>query len=52
MLLLKKTALVALSLRFLMTRVRLALMLYFLMVAYKAARQTLSKAFLKSMETW
>ena len=27
-------------------------MLYFFMVAHKAARQTLSKAFLKSMKTW
>ena len=45
MLLLKRIALVALSERFLMTRIRLALMLYFFMVAHKAA-------FLKSMKTW
>ena len=31
-----------------MTRIRLVLMLYFFMVALKAACQTLSKAFLKS----
>ena len=36
----------------LMTRIRLALMLYFFMVAPIAACQTLSKAFLKSMKTW
>ena len=35
-----------------MTRIKLALMLYFFMVANKAAYQTLSKAFLKSMKTW
>ena len=52
LLLLKMTALVALSFRFLMTRIRLVLMLYFFMVAHKAACQTLSKAFLKSMKTW
>ena len=52
LLLLKRTTLVALSQRFLMTQIRLALMLYFLMVAHKAACQTLSKAFLKSMKTW
>ena len=52
MLLLKKTALVALSSWFLMTRIRLVLMLYFFMVTHKAACQTLSKAFLKSMKTW
>ena len=51
MLLLKRTALVALSQKFLMTQIRLALM-YFFMVAHKAACQTLSKAFLKSMKTW
>ena len=51
MLLLKRTALVALLQRFLMTRIRFVLMLYF-MVAHKAACQTLSKAFLKSMKTW
>ena len=52
MLLLKRTALVVLSQRILMTRIRLVLMLYFFMVAHKAACQTLSKAFLKSMKTW
>ena len=31
---------------------RLVLMLYFFMVVHKAACQTLSKAFLKSMKTW
>ena len=51
-LLLKRTALEALSQRFLMTRIRLALMLYFFMVAHKAACQTLSKSFLKFMKTW
>ena len=50
MLLLKRTALVALSERFLMTWIRLVLM-YFFMVAHKAACQTLSKA-LKFMKTW
>ena len=35
-----------------MTRRRLALMLYFCMVAHKAACQILSKAFLKSTKTW
>ena len=35
-----------------MTWIRLVLMLYFFMVAHKAACQTLSKAFLKSMKTW
>ena len=49
--LLKRTALVALSCRFLMIRIRLAFM-YFSMVAHKAACQTLSKAFLKSMKAW
>ena len=52
MLLLKRTALVALLERFLMTWIRFVLMLYFFMVAHKAACQTLSKAFLKSMKTW
>ena len=52
MLLLKRTALVALSKRFLMTQIRLGLMLYSFMVAHKAACQTLSKAFMKSMKTW
>ena len=51
MLLLKGTALVALSQKFLMTRIRLMLMLYFFIVARKAACQTLSKAFLKSKKT-
>ena len=52
MLLLKRMALVALLERFLMTWIRFVLMLYFFMVAHKAACQTLSKAFLKSMKTW
>ena len=52
MLLLKRTALVALPQRFMMTRIRLVLMLYFFMVAHKATCQTLSKAFLKSMKIW
>ena len=34
-----------------MTRIRLALMLFFIIVAYKAACQIVSKAFLKSMKT-
>ena len=34
------------------TRIKLALMLYFLMAAHKAAYQTLSKAILKSLKTW
>ena len=51
-LLLKRTALVAVSLRFLMTQIMLALMLYFFMVAHKAPCQTLSKAFLKPVKTW
>ena len=45
MLLLKRTVLVVLLQRFLMTWIRLVLILYFLMVAHKAACQTLSKAF-------
>ena len=48
-LLLKRTALVALSLRFLMTRIWLVLMPYFFMVAHEAACKPLLKAFLKSM---
>ena len=52
LLLKKRTALVALSKRFLMTQIRLGLMLYSFMVAHKAACQTLSKAFMKSMKTW
>ena len=51
MLLLKRTALVALLWRFLMIRIRIVLMLNFFMVAHKAACQILSKAFLKSMKT-
>ena len=35
-----------------MTWKRLTLMLYFFMVAHKAACQNLLKAFLKSMKTW
>ena len=52
MLLLKRTALVVLLQRFLMTWIRFVVMLYFFMDAHKAACQTLSKAFLKSMKTW
>ena len=52
MLLMKRMALVALLRRFLMTWIRFVLMLYFFMVAHKAACQTLSKASLKSMKTW
>ena len=52
MLLLKRTALMALLYRFLMTWIRFVLMLYFFMVTNKATCQTLSKAFLKSMKTW
>ena len=52
MLPLKRTSLVALLERFLMTWLRFVLMLYFFMVAHKAACQTLSKVFLKSMKTW
>ena len=35
-----------------MVRTRFALILYFRMMAHKAACHTLSKAFLKSMKTW
>ena len=52
MLLLKRTALVALLQMFLMTWIRFVLMFYFFMVAHKAACQTLSKTFLKSVKTW
>ena len=52
MLLLKRTALVALLYKFLMTQIRLAQMLYFFMVANKAACQTLLKTFSKPMKTW
>ena len=52
MLLLKRTALVVLSQRFLMTQIMLVLMLYFFTVVNKAACQTLLKASLKSMKTW
>ena len=48
---LNRTALWALSYRFSMARMMLALMLYFLIVAHKASCHTLSKAFLKSMKT-
>ena len=41
-----------LSHRFSIVRIMLALMLYVLIVAHKAACYTLSKAFLKSMKTW
>ena len=40
-----------LSHRFSIVRIMLALMLYVLIVAHKAAYHTLSKAFLKSMKT-
>ena len=50
-LLLKRTVPAALSERFLMTQIRLVLMLYFFMVAHKAACQTLSKAFLQSIKS-
>ena len=46
---LNRTALWALSYRFSMARMILALMLYFLIVAHKASCHTLSKAVLKSM---
>ena len=49
---LNKTALWALSYRFSMVRMMLALMLYFLKVDHKASCHTLTKAFLKSMKTW
>ena len=57
MLILKRTALKALLqvvvvVFFLMTWIRLVLMLYFFMVAHKTACQTLSKAFMNSMKTW
>ena len=51
MLPLNRTALVALSSGCLMTWIRIVLMLYFSMVAHKAACQTPSKVFLKSMKT-
>ena len=49
---LKRTALWALSYRFSMARMMLALMLYFLIVAHKASCHILPKALLKSMKTW
>ena len=49
---LNMTAIWALSYRFSMARIMLALMLYFLIVAHKASCHTLSKALLKSMKTW
>ena len=51
-LLLNRTALWALSYRFSMALMMLALRLYFLLVAHKASCYTLSKAFLKSMKIW
>ena len=48
---LNRTAPWPLSYRFSMARMMLALMLYFLIVAYKASCHTLSEAFLKSMKT-
>ena len=47
---LNRTAFWALSYRFSMARMMLALMLYFLIVAHKASCHYLSKAFLKSMK--
>ena len=52
MLPLKRTSIVALLYWIVLTWIRLVLMLYFFMVAHKAARKTLSKAFLKSMKSW
>ena len=49
---LNKTALWALSYRLSITRMMLALMLYFLIVAHKTSCHTLLKAFLKSMKSW
>ena len=49
---LNRTALWALSYRFSMARMMLALMLYFLIVSHTATCHTLSKAFLKSMKIW
>ena len=49
---LNRIALWALSYRFSMAHMMLAVMLYFLIVAHKASCHTLSKAFLKSMKTW
>ena len=49
---LNRTALWALSCRFWMACMTLALMLYFLIVAHKDSCHTISKAFLKSMKTW
>ena len=49
---LNRSALWALSNRFSMTPMMLALMLYFLIVAHKALCHTLSKAFLKSMKAF
>ena len=46
------TALVTLSKSYSVVRTRFALILYFCMVAHKAACHTPSKAFLKSMKTW
>ena len=51
MLLLITAALVTLSYRSSMVRTSLEPMLYFLMVAHRAACHTLLKAFLKSMKT-
>ena len=49
---LNRNALRALSYRFSMARMMLALMLFFLIVPHKASCHTLSKTFLKSMKTW
>ena len=51
MLPLKRTDTCGLIIEVLMTWIRFVLMLYFFMVAYKAACQTLSKAILKSLKT-
>ena len=51
-LLLKQTALVALSQRFCITLIRFVLILYNLIVAQSAGCHTLSNAFLESLKTW
>ena len=50
MLLLKRTALLALLYRFLMTWIRFVLMLYFFLVAHKAACQSPVEGFLEVYE--
>ena len=49
--LLKRDCTSGLVIEVLMTRIRLSLILYFFMVAYKAACQSVLKAFLKSVKT-